>query len=93
MTLSVVPHSAVLPALSFPPELLLKAQDGLEGARDTLELHSRSQKTASIGAARALVQPKEKRAAELEKVIEKRIRKNTPIRKTTNKTAKKKQEK
>ena len=31
--------------------------------------------------------------AELEKVIEKRIRKNTPIRKTTNKTAKKKQEK
>lgn len=27
MTLSVVPHSAVLPALSFPPELLLKAQD------------------------------------------------------------------
>ena len=31
--------------------------------------------------------------AELEKVIEKRIRKNTPIRKTTNKTAKKQQEK
>ena len=27
MTLPVVPHSAVLPALSFPPELLLKAQD------------------------------------------------------------------
>ena len=27
MTLSFVPHSAVLPALSFPPELLLKAQD------------------------------------------------------------------
>lgn len=26
MTLPVVPHSAVLPALSFPPELLLKAQ-------------------------------------------------------------------
>ena len=31
--------------------------------------------------------------AELEQVIEKRIRKNTPIRNTTNKTAKKKQEK
>jgi hypothetical protein len=48
--------------------LLLKAQDGLEGARDTLELLSRSQKTASLRAAQSLVQPKEKRVAELEKV-------------------------
>ena len=31
--------------------------------------------------------------AELEKVIEKRIRKNTPIRKTAGKTTKRKQEK